>query len=348
MTNFSLLVQKKYNSLATEHKQIFIDEYKRKKKSKVVAFILWFFFGWHYAYLKKWGWLILFIFTAGGFFIWWVIDLFRVSKMVNEYNNNLALEILRDITLMFGENKEGSLNQETENLKNDVNAHYLTSRNNSEENYLWFVLPVLIVVFFGVSAYTKPDRLKMENTIISKMVEYDNSLFEEKREEYTKIFITNYLKSEGYNNIVLYESNWLVLRKLEIIDSDTSEKLINAYGFLGMTFVNLNYKNNREVYFDDLEKQDIEISSGNLIEEVKDTRGIEEIKKDFTWLYSKNEFVNNLESKNYRILKLEKGDVVNVLEYGMNNNEMIKVNVEKNGILYEGYIIPTAISVIKK
>jgi hypothetical protein len=247
MANFSLLVQKKYNSLASEQKQIFIDEYNRKKKTKWVAFILWFFLGWHYAYLKKWGWLILFLFTVGGFFIWWIIDLFRVSKMVNEYNNNLALEILRDITLMFGDKKDVSSTQETKNLKNDVNAHYLTSRNNSEESYLWFVLPVLIVVFFGVSAYTKPDRLKMENTIISKMVEYDNSLFEEKREEYTKIFITNYLKSEGYNNIVLYESNWLVLRKLEIIDSDTSEKLINAYGFLGMTFVNLNYERNNGI-----------------------------------------------------------------------------------------------------
>ena len=247
MANFSLLVQKKYKSLASEQKQIFIDEYNRKKKTKWVAFILWFFFGWHYAYLKKWGWLILFIFTAGGFFIWWIIDLFRVSKMVNEYNNNLALEILRDITLMFGDKKDVSSTQETKNLKNDVNAHYLTSRNESEESYLWFVLPVLIVVFFGVSAYTKPDRLKMENTIISKMVEYDNSLFEEKREEYTKIFITNYLKSEGYNNIVLYEINWLVLRKLEIIDSDTSEKLINAYGFLGMTFVNLNYERNNGI-----------------------------------------------------------------------------------------------------
>lgn len=247
MANFSLLVQKKYNSLASEQKQIFIDEYNRKKKTKWVAFILWFFLGWHYAYLKKWGWLILFLFTVGGFFIWWIIDLFRVSKMVNEYNNNLALEILRDITLMFGDKKDVSSTQETKNLKNDVNAHYLTSRNESEESYLWFVLPVLIVVFFGVSAYTKPDRLKMENTIISKMVEYDNSLFEEKREEYTKIFITNYLKSEGYNNIVLYESNWLVLRKLEIIDSDTSEKLINAYGFLGMTFVNLNYERNNGI-----------------------------------------------------------------------------------------------------
>lgn len=247
MANFSLLVQKKYNSLASEQKQIFIDEYNRKKKTKWVAFILWFFLGWHYAYLKKWGWLILFLFTVGGFFIWWIIDLFRVSKMVNEYNNNLALEILRDITLIFGDKKDVSSTQETKNLKNDVNAHYLTSRNESEESYLWFVLPVLIVVFFGVSAYTKPDRLKMENTIISKMVEYDNSLFEEKREEYTKIFITNYLKSEGYNNIVLYESNWLVLRKLEIIDSDTSEKLINAYGFLGMTFVNLNYERNNGI-----------------------------------------------------------------------------------------------------
>jgi len=256
MANFSLLVQKKYNSLASEQKQIFIDEYNRKKKTKWVAFILWFFLGWHYAYLKKWGWLILFIFTAGGFFIWWIIDLFRVSKMVNEYNNNLALDILRDITLMFGEKKEEGLNQETKNFKNDVNAHYLTSRNNSEESYLWFVIPVLIVVFLSVSAYTKPDRLKMENEIANKMMEHNpdmvkvlKNLFfgEEMKEEYVENFITSNLKNEGYNNIVLYESNWIIFRKLVIKDSETNINLIKSYGFLGKTFVFLKYKENKEV-----------------------------------------------------------------------------------------------------
>jgi hypothetical protein len=59
--------------------------------------LLWFFLGWHYAYLRKWGVQFLFWVSAGGFLMWWLVDLFRVASMVRDYNKGVAIEVLRDL-----------------------------------------------------------------------------------------------------------------------------------------------------------------------------------------------------------------------------------------------------------
>ncbi|MFV5687881.1 TM2 domain-containing protein [Flavobacterium sp. ZT3R25] len=55
-------------------------------KSSGTAYLLWFFFGFHYAYLGKWGLQLLYWFTFGGFFIWAIIDLFTLSGRVANHN----------------------------------------------------------------------------------------------------------------------------------------------------------------------------------------------------------------------------------------------------------------------
>lgn len=252
MGNFSLLVNKKYNDLSTEQKQIFKDEFERRKKSVGVAYLLWFFLGWHYAYVKKWGLLLLYILSLGGFIIWAIVDLFRIPKLISDYNNNLAIEILRDITLMFGKNGNSEFNNSPTKLGSNVNTPYFSSNKKSDGSYIPIVLLALFVVFIGVSAFFKPDRIKIENQIVDRMLEHNpdmvimmKNLFfgKEMKEEYVDNFIKNTLNKEGYSNITFYEKDWIVLRKIEYVDVESNVKLINAYGFFGKTFIVLNFEN---------------------------------------------------------------------------------------------------------
>lgn len=66
-------------------------------KSKAVAFLLWFFFGWlslHRFYVGKVGSGILYLLTGQLLGIGWVIDLFLLSGMVENYNNARRIEQL--------------------------------------------------------------------------------------------------------------------------------------------------------------------------------------------------------------------------------------------------------------
>lgn len=64
-----------------------------KMKSTGPAYICWFFFGCHYAYLDKWGYQLLYWFTFGGFGFWALFDLFTMSSKVNNHNMILASQI---------------------------------------------------------------------------------------------------------------------------------------------------------------------------------------------------------------------------------------------------------------
>jgi TM2 domain-containing membrane protein YozV len=60
-----------------------------KKKSKGIAYALWFFlglFGGHRFYLGQVGMGLLMLFTGGLFGVLWLIDLFTLSKKVDDYN----------------------------------------------------------------------------------------------------------------------------------------------------------------------------------------------------------------------------------------------------------------------
>lgn len=72
------------------------EEYARRRKSGLVAFIC-ALFGVHYAYLGRWGLFLLYLVTVGGFFMWWFVDLFRVTGLVAESNRDVAVDVLRDL-----------------------------------------------------------------------------------------------------------------------------------------------------------------------------------------------------------------------------------------------------------
>ena len=58
-------------------------------KSKIVAYLLWFFLGFfsaHKFYLEKMGIGILYLFTLQLFGIGWIIDLFKLGGQVDVYN----------------------------------------------------------------------------------------------------------------------------------------------------------------------------------------------------------------------------------------------------------------------
>jgi TM2 domain-containing membrane protein YozV len=66
-------------------------------KSKLVAYVLWFFLGFislHRFYLGKVGSGILYLVTFQLFGIGWLIDAFLLSGMVDNYNNEHRLNQL--------------------------------------------------------------------------------------------------------------------------------------------------------------------------------------------------------------------------------------------------------------
>jgi len=81
-----------------ENQLKFKELYNSRKKSLMIAFIcLMFFPGTHYAFMGKWQLQLLFWITLGGGLIWWVTDIFRLSKIVKENNVEYQNQILREI-----------------------------------------------------------------------------------------------------------------------------------------------------------------------------------------------------------------------------------------------------------
>ena len=62
-------------------------------KSTSTAYLYFFLFGAHYAYLGKWGIQILYWVTVGGIGIWALIDLFTMSKKVNKFNADIFQQV---------------------------------------------------------------------------------------------------------------------------------------------------------------------------------------------------------------------------------------------------------------
>ena len=78
----------------------FTRDYSRRKKSLLVAYIAWLLLGWHYLYLGKVGVQFAFWFTAGGLFLWWVLDLIRLPGVVARHNEDVARELMAQYRMM--------------------------------------------------------------------------------------------------------------------------------------------------------------------------------------------------------------------------------------------------------
>ena len=87
--------------MSQQKQMVFVEEYKRKRKSIGWAYFFHLvFFQAPYAYLGQWGLQILFWFTGCGVLIWWIVLLFTIPSMVKNYNKEIAIQITRDLQIM--------------------------------------------------------------------------------------------------------------------------------------------------------------------------------------------------------------------------------------------------------
>ena len=64
---------------------------RRNLKDTLTAYLYWLCFGSHYNYFDNMRTQVIFWVTLGGAGIWWLIDMFRIPGMVNDYNINQLL-----------------------------------------------------------------------------------------------------------------------------------------------------------------------------------------------------------------------------------------------------------------
>lgn len=91
------MVRNELIKLSPQKQEEYLEEYERKKKSMGMAYVAWFFLGWHYAYLGKWGWQIFFSLTLGGLVVWWLISAALIPGMVHNYNKDKAVDVMRNL-----------------------------------------------------------------------------------------------------------------------------------------------------------------------------------------------------------------------------------------------------------
>jgi len=88
--------------LPQEAQREFFEEYNRNARTTSIGYILHLLvFGTHYAYLNQWLLQFLYWFTAGGFGIWWFVDLFRIPAMIESHNNKVADQTLRHVLVKY-------------------------------------------------------------------------------------------------------------------------------------------------------------------------------------------------------------------------------------------------------
>ena len=152
--NLPSMVQNELSKLPAAKQEEFLEEYKRRAKKTNVAYVLCFLFGAHYAYLDKWGIWPLFSFTIGGILIWWIIDLFRIPSMVKKYNQNVAVDILRDMKIISDTSK--------------LNRHPITLRKKIFCTGLSILFAIgFIATFFEQSSSNQNTTTKTETETIS-------------------------------------------------------------------------------------------------------------------------------------------------------------------------------------
>lgn len=96
------MVRNELDKLPAQRQEEFVEEYRRKAKSSGPAYLLWFLVGGHYLYLGKWGIQFLFWITLGGLLVWWLADLFRLPGMLRDFNQDVAVDVLKNLETHAG------------------------------------------------------------------------------------------------------------------------------------------------------------------------------------------------------------------------------------------------------
>lgn len=95
------MVRNELAKMPAQKQEEFAEEFSRKSKSTGMAYLfLIVVLAMHYGYLRKWGLQVVFWITGGGFFLWWIADLFRLPGLVRNYNKDVASEIMRNLKSM--------------------------------------------------------------------------------------------------------------------------------------------------------------------------------------------------------------------------------------------------------
>ncbi len=95
------MVKNELYSMSESKQSMFVEEYKRKQKSVGMAyFFLIICLGMPYGYLGKWGLQIVYWLTGMGCLIWFLILLFTLPSKVQDYNKDVALEVMRNLKIM--------------------------------------------------------------------------------------------------------------------------------------------------------------------------------------------------------------------------------------------------------
>ena len=98
-SDLPMTLQKGFQSFSEEDKMTFWLQYKKKRRGLVPMLLLAVFFPIQLFFLGKLGLGIAFWLTGGGFGIWYVIEWFVTPKRVRDYNEEIALQIGRDLKL---------------------------------------------------------------------------------------------------------------------------------------------------------------------------------------------------------------------------------------------------------
>lgn len=93
-SSLSRTVREQLAYLTPDQQRAFLWRYRAQAKSPVVA-LAFLPLGWHYLYLRKRGLQVLFWLTLGGLAAWWVLDFFRIHKLVRDYNRRVAMHVMR-------------------------------------------------------------------------------------------------------------------------------------------------------------------------------------------------------------------------------------------------------------
>jgi TM2 domain-containing membrane protein YozV len=83
-----------------EQQLIFEEDYLKKMKNPTTLLLLAILFPIHYFLLGQTGKGVLFLLTGGGVYVWYIIDWFRIKGMVNEFNEEIAKTLIRDMKTM--------------------------------------------------------------------------------------------------------------------------------------------------------------------------------------------------------------------------------------------------------
>ena len=102
MTNsiYPPLVQSTLSKMTEDQKMTFEAEYRRQRKDVAPYILLAIFFPIQLFCLGRLGLGLAFLLSAGGLGFWWFIELFLTSERVKEYNDNIALSIAKDMSIM--------------------------------------------------------------------------------------------------------------------------------------------------------------------------------------------------------------------------------------------------------